>query len=116
MNYNQNPHTAKAMESPEFFEELLLLRAQELVSRLMEERGVSKAQLASKLGKSKAHVTGILSDGRNLTLKTLGRVCFHLGAEVMLEANPFDLAQESYLGYQNAAADVSSAAVAALLH
>ena len=48
----------------------------------MKSGNVSKAELAKRLSQSKAHVTELLSEGRNLTLKTFARVCFHLNAEI----------------------------------
>ena len=66
----------------DFYEEFTVLAAQEKIAKLMEEQKISKAELAKKLNQSKAHVTSLLSDGRNLTLKTFGRVCFHLNAKI----------------------------------
>ena len=83
----KNEHlTKKIMKTPEFYEEMLLLNAQELIAQLMNERDVSKADLARSLKKSKAHITSLLDDGRNLTLKSLAKVCYHLGAEVKIDA------------------------------
>ena len=65
-----------------FYEELTLLKAQEKIAELMENNNVSKAELAKRLNQSKAHVTELLSEGRNLTLKTFARVCFHLNTEI----------------------------------
>lgn len=65
-----------------FYEELTLLKAQEKIAELMENNSVSKAELAKRLNQSKAHVTELLSEGRNLTLKTFARVCFHLNTEI----------------------------------
>ena len=66
----------------DFYEGLTVLVAQEKIAKLMEAQEISKSELAKLLNKSKAHVTGLLSDGRNLTLKTFGRVCFHLNAKI----------------------------------
>ena len=77
------PKTAKAFKrDPLFYEELTLLKAQEKIAELMKENNISKTELAALLNQSKAHVTELLSDGRNLTLKTFGRICFHLNAEL----------------------------------
>lgn len=66
----------------DFYEEFTVLVAQEKIAKLMEEQKISKAELAKKLNQSKAHITSLLSDGRNLTLKTFGRVCFHLNVKI----------------------------------
>lgn len=78
----------KVTESPEFFEEYTVIKAQELIAELMNKQDISKAELAKRLKQSKAHVTELLSEGRNLTLKTLGRICYHLDAEVDFTARP----------------------------
>lgn len=75
-------------DSLAFHEELAIAKAQELIASLMEGSDVSRADLARRLGQSKAHVTNLLSDGRNLTLRSLAKVCYHLGAELSLEAEP----------------------------
>ncbi len=67
-----------------FEQEALVLEATELITELMEERGVNKAELARKIGKSKAFVTQILSGSRNMTLHTLADVVFALGSRIRL--------------------------------
>ena len=69
-------------KDPEFYEEWTLLSAQEKIAELMEKQNVSKSELAKRLSQSKAHVTNLLSGERNLTLKSFGRICFHLGVSV----------------------------------
>ena len=76
--------------NPSFYEELTLLEAQETIAKLMEDNKISKTALAKRLGQSKAHVTELLSEGRNLTLKTLGRICFFLGAELRFSSAPIE--------------------------
>lgn len=51
----------------------------------MEEKGISKTQLAERLGKSKAYVSQILSGARNMTLRTLSDVCFAIGIKPVVE-------------------------------
>lgn len=64
--------------------ESLVLEAGELIARLMESRGVNRAELARRLGKSRAWVTQLLNGRANLTLKTLAEVAWALEAEVQL--------------------------------
>ena len=61
-------------------EELIMSVTEELLIA-MERQGISKIELARKLGKSKSFVTQILSGARNMTLKTLSDFCFVLGVE-----------------------------------
>jgi DNA-binding Xre family transcriptional regulator len=44
----------------------------------LEDLDISKQELARKLGKSKSHVTQLLSGARNMTLGTLSDICFAL--------------------------------------
>ena len=81
------------MEDPEFrrmmASESLVEDAAELVARRMKEENVSKADLARKLGKSRAWVTQILAGSANMTIRTLAELMFALDSEVSLSAkNP----------------------------
>ena len=69
-------------ENPDFYEELTILKAQNTIAELMKNSGTTRTELAKSLNQSKAHVTELLSDGRNLTLRSFARVCFHLNTEV----------------------------------
>lgn len=64
--------------------ERLVLEAAELILAEMERRGLSRTDLASALGKSKAHVSQILSGERNMTLRTLAEVAATLSIRVRL--------------------------------
>lgn len=48
---------------------------------VMEDNGVSKHELARRLGKSKSFVSQILSGRRNMTLGTFSDICFALKFE-----------------------------------
>jgi transcriptional regulator with XRE-family HTH domain len=60
-------------------QEALILDATEAIVSLLEEKGVSRQELAKRLGKSKSFVTQILSGERNMTLRTLADVGYALG-------------------------------------
>ena len=57
-----------------------------LITRLMDEAGVSRAELARRLGKSRAFVTRLLDGSVNMTIRTISNVLFHLGHRVDLQA------------------------------
>jgi transcriptional regulator with XRE-family HTH domain len=65
-------------------EETLIAEATELISQMLDAQGVRRQELASRLGKSKGHVTQLLSGERNMTLRTLAAAAFALGARVEL--------------------------------
>jgi transcriptional regulator with XRE-family HTH domain len=54
----------------------------------MDGQGVTKAELARRVGKSRAYVTQSLSGDRNMTLSTFAGFADALGADAVLEARP----------------------------
>lgn len=68
--------------------EALTAEAAETIAKLMAEQGVSKADLARRLNKSRAWVTQLLSGRANVTVRTLAEVAFALDAELKLRAQP----------------------------
>lgn len=52
-------------------QERLVLWVSEALAQAMAEGGLSKADLAEKLGTSRAHITQVLSGSRNMTLRTV---------------------------------------------
>lgn len=69
-------------------QETVITEVTEEIWRRMEECGVSKAELARKLGASKGFVSQVLSGSRNMTLRTLADICFRLECKptIRLEA------------------------------
>jgi transcriptional regulator with XRE-family HTH domain len=65
-----------------FEQELAVANATELLSRLLEERGMSKAELARALGTSRANVTSLLNGSRNMTVRTMAAVAAALGVRI----------------------------------
>ena len=80
------------MEDPEFRKqsaiENLAGDASDLIARLMHEQKISKADLARRLGKSRAWVTQLLNGRANMTVRTLAEVVFYLDGEVKIHAEP----------------------------
>lgn len=52
---------------------------------IMEDKEITKKELAEKLGKSKAYISQLLSGSKNMTLRTLSDVCFALGVKPSVE-------------------------------
>jgi transcriptional regulator with XRE-family HTH domain len=59
-------------------EEELILQTTNLIYETMEKCGVTKAELAKRMGKTPAFVTQILSGDRNLTLRTIADIALAL--------------------------------------
>jgi len=77
-------------DSPEFLLEVVKLAFAEELCRLMEEQGLSHAQLAERMGTSRAYITRILRTDYNLTAETMVKVARALDARVELSLVPKD--------------------------
>jgi cyanate lyase len=69
-----------------FQQERLILGLAEAICAVMEEQGVSKAELAARLGKSRAFVTQLLDGRANMTLRTVSDVFLALGKSLDIVA------------------------------
>ena len=67
-----------------FEQERVIFEVTELISTLMEEHGVSKADLARKIKTSKANITQMLDGRRNMTLRTLVDIAFQFDASLCI--------------------------------
>jgi antitoxin component HigA of HigAB toxin-antitoxin module len=65
-----------------FEQERVIFDVTELISKLMEEQGVTKAELARRLNTSKANITQMLDGRRNMTLRSITDAMFHLDASL----------------------------------
>lgn len=76
------------LQSPDnkryYEQEKLVVDVTELLTNAMEARGVSRAQLAARLGKSKAFVTQLLRGRHNMTLRTLADLFLAIDCRVEL--------------------------------
>ena len=82
--------TEKLTSTPEgmrlFQQERVIMEVTELICALMEEEHVFKADLAKRLNTSKANVTQMLDGRRNMTIRTVSDVLFHLGHVLEISA------------------------------
>jgi len=62
--------------------------ASDVIRALMESQGVHKAELARRVGKSRAYVTQSLSGDRNMTLGTLASFADALDADAVIDLRP----------------------------
>ena len=76
--------------TPEFLLEKVKLTFADELCRLLDEQGVSRGQLAERLGTSRAYVTRILRTDYNLTAETMVKVARALDARVELALVPKD--------------------------
>ena len=64
------------------------MEAYMLIMRLMDEQNVTKAELAKRLGRSRAYVTKLLNGSTNMTIRTIADVLFHLGHRLEVGSAP----------------------------
>lgn len=76
-------------------QERVILEVTETIYAQMEQLGLRKSELATKLGVSKAYVTQALSGDRNLTLRSLVDFASALDCEIAVHLAPreFDESQ-----------------------
>lgn len=68
-----------------FAEEALIVDAQSLLQDLLDEKGLSRADLARAMGVSRARVTQLFSDEcKNFTLRLWARALFAIGEEAIV--------------------------------
>ena len=67
-----------------FAQEDLIMEVTETLCELMEKEGISRKELADRLGKSKGFISQLLNGGRNLTLRTVADILHVLGYKVYL--------------------------------
>lgn len=67
-------------------QERSIFETTELICELMDRHGVSRSELARRLGKSKGYVTKLLDGSVNMTLRTISDVYFVLGFEYRPQA------------------------------
>lgn len=78
---------------PSFLTEQLILEINEAICRLMQEQGVSRAELARRIGVQRSYITRMLNGMPNLTLSTLVKIATALNGRVS-----FDVTQNHCIG------------------
>lgn len=63
-----------AAESILFQQEETILEITEMICEVMDKKGISRADLAKRLGKSRSFVSHLLNGDRNMTLRTLSDI------------------------------------------
>lgn len=60
-------------------QEKLILEVTEALSEAIEKRGLTRSEVAKRLGKTKGFVSQLLAGGRNLTLRTVADIADAIG-------------------------------------
>jgi transcriptional regulator with XRE-family HTH domain len=72
-------HLAGAQQRPEYWSYGAAVDFLDLIVDEMRARGVSSAELARRMGTSRAYVSKVLAGERNFTVATMGKLAFALG-------------------------------------
>ena len=51
---------------------------------ILEQENINKSTLAKFMGKTKGYISQLLGGGRNLTLRSMADLAFHLGYEISI--------------------------------
>jgi transcriptional regulator with XRE-family HTH domain len=72
----------RAEASPDYWHEIPVVEFTEDLCRLMEEKQVSRAELARRIGTSRAYITKLLGGDANFTLMTMVKLAMALDGAV----------------------------------
>ncbi|NOQ23528.1 MAG: helix-turn-helix domain-containing protein [Candidatus Aegiribacteria sp.] len=76
-------------KDPEFLQEYMVANIVEDILQSMDEEGISKSQLAKRLGKSRQYVGRVLNETANFTIKSVARIAAALGKDVVLRLKSY---------------------------
>jgi antitoxin component HigA of HigAB toxin-antitoxin module len=78
-------YEARFADDPVYVAESMALDFSEQIAQLMEERQITRSDLAAKLGVSRAYITRVLNAPPNLTLRTISQLCLALGVRPRID-------------------------------
>lgn len=86
-NKKNNPIWVNHTEEEERLsaEEKLIVDVAEDFWEILEKEGISRKELADRMGKKKSDISQLLSGDRNLSLRTIADIAFYLGHEANLK-------------------------------
>jgi len=80
----------RARDSFDYKLESMELEVTERILQVMEEKGITRSELAERLGVSKAAVSKLFNNGSNMTLKRLLTIAEALGQELRVNLGPVE--------------------------
>lgn len=78
----------EAQQRDSYWTERAILEFTEELVRTMEDRNVSRAELARRIGSSQAYITKILGGNANFTLASMTKLARALGSEMRVHMAP----------------------------
>ncbi len=74
-----------------YFREDLIFEITEEICKVMEEKGISKAELSRLAGVSKSNITQLLSGDHNMRLTTVADLLYALDSKMAVSTVPLDI-------------------------
>ena len=74
-----------------YFREDLIFEITEEICKVMEEKGISKAELSRLAGVSKSNITQLLSGDHNMQLTTVADLLYTLDSKMVVSTVPLDI-------------------------
>lgn len=74
-----------------YFREDIIFEITEAICKVMDEKGVSKAELSRLAGVSKSNITQLLSGDHNMRLTTVADLLYALDSKMAVSAVPLDI-------------------------
>ena len=74
-----------------YFREDLIFEITEAISKVMDEKDISKAELSRLAGVSKSNITQLLSGDQNMRLSTVADLLYALDSKLAVTAVPLEI-------------------------
>lgn len=81
------------LQDPDYLQEWLILCFSEQILAVLAEEGLSRTDLAERLGVSRQYVTKLINRTPNLTLHSLAEIAAALGRQVTVRLEPLPVSQ-----------------------
>jgi len=75
--------------------EKLILEVTEALSEAIEKRGLTRSEVARRLGKTKGFVSQLLAGGRNLTLRTVADIADAIGISLKVAVQGAEISKSA---------------------
>lgn len=83
-------HLDEAQAHPAYWSYMAALEFVDEICEQMDAQGVSSAELARRMGTSRAWVSRVLRGENNLTIASMGKLAFALGMRVRADLAPLE--------------------------
>jgi transcriptional regulator with XRE-family HTH domain len=90
-------HLTLAQQHPSYWSFLTTLEFIDALVAEMDAQGINGAELARRMGTSRAWVSRVLAGECNLTVATMGKLAFALGMRVTTQIVPLDAAAGAHV-------------------